>query len=76
MRWHAERIDIVLLAELLKFERVVALVAVKDKHPAICMLDKVLQPFTSQLMSLTAIAQSRGICRQLILASKDEERWD
>jgi hypothetical protein len=45
---HAERVDIVLIAELLKYKRVVTLMAIKDKqltrpnHLTICMLNKVL----------------------------------
>jgi hypothetical protein len=48
VRRHAERVNIILLAELLKFKRVVALMAIKDKQPtrpnplALCMLDEVL----------------------------------
>jgi hypothetical protein len=53
VRGHTESEDIVLPAELLKFKRLMTLMAIKDKQPAssnylaLCMLDEVLQPLNS-----------------------------
>jgi hypothetical protein len=58
---HVERVDIILLAKLLKLKGVVALMAIEDKQPArsnhlaICMLNEVLQPLDSKLVGCLAV---------------------
>jgi hypothetical protein len=61
VRRHAELVDTVLLAKLLKLKGVVALMAIKDRQPirpnylTLCMLDEVLQLVNSYLVSCPAI---------------------
>jgi hypothetical protein len=61
VRWHAERVEIILLVELLKLKRLVALIAIKDKqitrprYLPICMLNKVLKPINSKLICCLAV---------------------
>lgn len=61
MRRHADSDNLVLLAVLLEFERVVALMAVDNEHsisaynPPLCMLIKVLQPLQAKLICCPAV---------------------
>jgi hypothetical protein len=69
VRQHTQSVDIVFLAELPKFKRVVALMAIKDKQPtrhhylALCMLDKVLSLLNSKLICCPAIVAD---CNSLV----------
>jgi hypothetical protein len=60
VRWHTERVDIVLLAELLKL-KMVALMATKDEQPTypsylvLCMLESVLWLLYTKLIGSPAI---------------------
>lgn len=62
---HAESNNLVILAVLLEFERVVALMAVDNKQSVatdylpLCMLIKVLQPLKTKLVSGPAILRDR-----------------
>lgn len=60
MRRHADYDDLVLLADSLKFKRVVALMTIKDQqligaNALISMLDKVPQPLNTKLISCPSI---------------------
>jgi hypothetical protein len=92
VRQHAERVDIVLLAELSKLQRLVALVAIKEEQPtrpnylALCMLNKVLQLLNSKLVSRPTVVTNTNslisryillvLGREVVPASKDNKRRD
>jgi hypothetical protein len=61
VRQHAEYIDIIILAELLKLKRLVSLMPIKDEQPrcpnylALCTTDKILQSLNSNLLIVANI---------------------
>jgi hypothetical protein len=91
--WHTKSKDIVLFAEVLKFKRVVALMAIKDKKPTrsnylvLRVPIEVLQPLKSYFVCCPAVVTDCNslvlgniflliLCRQVILACKDQEWRD
>ena len=75
MRRHADSNNLVLLAVLLEFERVVALMAVNyeqsvaTNYPLLCMLIKVLQPLKTKLICCPAVLRdcNNPVLGQVIL---------
>jgi hypothetical protein len=69
MSRHAESIDIVLLADLLKLKRLVTLMAIKDKQPTstyytlLCMSVEVLQPCDTKLICCLSVVAE---CNHLV----------
>ena len=92
MRRHIKSIDLVLLIELLEFERVVALMAVNYQQlpctysTILCMLNKVLQLGDSQLISSPAVFAQRDapiaryillvLGKEVVLAGEDSKGQD